>query len=257
VASGSPRAIVASVVDRQYRDPRLARLYDPLCGRDHRRDFAFYLPPVMSAGAVLDVGCGTGALLRWARELGHTGRLVGLDPAEGMLRVARQRTDIEWVLGDPTTMGFDSEFDLIVMSGHAFQVFLTDDEAVGALTAMRTALGPRGRLAFETRNPTAREWEQWDAHYVEEFVDVDGTRAVFAAEVREADGDLVTFTTSYRRSDWSEAELSTSTIRFLDAPRLAALLDESGLVIVEQFGDWDGSPLTTTSPEIVTIARRR
>ena len=27
----------------------------------------------LAAGAVLDIGCGTGALLHWARESGHTG----------------------------------------------------------------------------------------------------------------------------------------------------------------------------------------
>jgi SAM-dependent methyltransferase len=245
------------VVDRHYSDPRLARLYDPLCGRERRRDFGFYLPMVMEADAVLDVGCGTGALLRWARERGHAGRLVGLDPADGMLDVARDRTDIEWILGNPTTAGFDSEFDLIVMSGHAFQVFLTDDELSRSLSAMCTALTPRGRLAFETRNPLAREWEEWNADYVEEFEDVDGTPGVFGAEVHTVDGDRVTFTTSYRRSDWAAPELSTSTIRFLDADRLATLLDASGLIIVEQLGDWDGSALTTSSPEIITIARRR
>jgi hypothetical protein len=143
------------------------------------------------------------------------------------------------------------------MSGHAFQVFLTDDEVISALTAMRAALDPVGTLAFETRNPVAREWEQWDADYVEQFVDVDGTPVTFGAEVHDVDGDLVTFTTSYRRSDWVAPELSTSTIRFLDGERLAALLDESALIVVEQFGDWDRSPLTTTSPEIVTICRPR
>ena len=83
------------MVDRQFSEPRLAALYDPLCGREERADYRFYLPLVMAAGAVLDVGCGTGALLHWARESGHTGRLVGLDPAHGMLQVARKRSDIE------------------------------------------------------------------------------------------------------------------------------------------------------------------
>jgi len=48
----------------------------------------------------LDVGCGTGALLHQARESSHCGRLCGLDPADGMLKQARARSDIEWVLGD-------------------------------------------------------------------------------------------------------------------------------------------------------------
>ena len=54
----------------------------------------------MAARAVLDVGCGTGSLLRRARELGHEGRLCGLDPAAAMLAQARTRPDVEWRLGD-------------------------------------------------------------------------------------------------------------------------------------------------------------
>jgi ubiquinone/menaquinone biosynthesis C-methylase UbiE len=64
------------VVDRLFAEPRLAEFYDAFCAG--RPDWAFYLPLVMSARSVLDVGCGTGELLRLAREQGHTGRLVGL-----------------------------------------------------------------------------------------------------------------------------------------------------------------------------------
>jgi len=83
------------MADHSFADSGLAALYDLFCeGRD---DFGFYLPLVMSAEAALDVGCGTGALLRGAREAGHTGRLCGLDPAAGMLAPARRRSDIGWV----------------------------------------------------------------------------------------------------------------------------------------------------------------
>ena len=54
------------------------------------QDFGFYLPLVMSARSVLDVGCGTGELLRLTRKAGHTGRLCGLDPANAMLDEARE-----------------------------------------------------------------------------------------------------------------------------------------------------------------------
>ncbi len=88
-----------------FSEPSLAELYDRFCPRERRGDFSFYLPLVMAAEAVLDVGCGTGALLHRARESGHTGRLCGLDPAVGMLDQARKRSDIEWILGDLASVG--------------------------------------------------------------------------------------------------------------------------------------------------------
>ena len=57
----------------------------------------------MAAGSVLDIGCGTGELLRLARAAGHTGRLCGIDPAAAMLACARVRSDVEWIQGDVCT----------------------------------------------------------------------------------------------------------------------------------------------------------
>ena len=92
-----------------YDDPYLARLYDHL--NTWGTDNEFYLSLIRGARAVLDVGCGTGTLLHRARAEGHTGRLVGLDPAAAMLDRARVRTDIEWVHGDLTTVEWTGEFE--------------------------------------------------------------------------------------------------------------------------------------------------
>ena len=52
----------------------------------------------------------TGKLHRVARERGHTGRLVGLDPAEAMLEVGRRdRDDVEWILGDLVEGPYDGK----------------------------------------------------------------------------------------------------------------------------------------------------
>ena len=37
---------------------------------------------------------------------------------------------------------------------------------------------------------------------------------------------------------------------------LNGFIEEAGLVVEEQYGYWDRSPVTGTSPEIVTIVRR-
>ena len=162
------------MVDRLFSDASLAALYDRLCPREERSDFDFYMPFIMSAQSVLDVGCGTGTMLHEARQLGHTGRLCGLDPAPGMLAQARKRADIEWVLGDLASVDWKDEFDLIVMTGHAFQVLVGDDELRAGLTAIRSALTDNGRFAFETRNPAARAWERWRPENAVEVCDGQG-----------------------------------------------------------------------------------
>jgi SAM-dependent methyltransferase len=243
--------------DRLFREAGLASLYDLFSPRERRSDFDFYLPFLMSAQAVLDVGCGTGALLHRARESGHSGRLCGLDPAAAMLEQARKRSDIEWLLGDLASVRYDREFDLIVMTGHAFQVLVEDSELRAALASIRTALKETGRFAFQTRNPLVREWERWNPAHAHEVTDATGAVVRMVREVeRPVEGDLVSFSHTFTSPKWDRPQISHSTLRFLDADLLSAFLSDAGLKIEEQYGDWDRQRLSDTSPEIITIARR-
>lgn len=149
---------------------------------------------MLSARAVLDVGCGTGALLRLARQAGHSGRLCGLDPALGMLNQARQWPGIEWVHGDLTTVRWEREFDLVVMTGQTFQELIEDDEIRAALAAVRAALVDGGRFAFETRNPLDRAWERWATAYSGQVTDTTGAvvRCEYWVET-PVDGDVVRY----------------------------------------------------------------
>lgn len=242
------------MVDLLFSDADLAALYDAFC--EGRPDFAFYLPLVMSSKSVLDVGCGTGALLHSAREAGHTGRLCGLDPAHGMLEQARRRSDIDWVLGDLTSVTWECEIDLVVMTGHAFQVLFKDEELRVSLAAIRSALTENGRFIFETRNPLARAWEAWTPDKAVEIVDATGTTVRLEHEVETLADDLVSFTTTFSSPSWDAPRISRSTLRFLDVEALSLFLTDAGLEIEAQFGDWDRQPLTESGPEIITIARR-
>jgi len=240
------------MVDRIFADPSLAELYDAFC--EGRQDFGFYLPLVLSARSVLDVGCGTGELLRLARDAGHTARLCGLDPAKAMLEQARKRLDIEWVLGDAGSVDWCREFDLVVMTGHAFQVLVRDDQLAESLAAIRLALKKDGRFVFETRNPLVKEWESWTPDYAVEVVHC-GRPIRMARQVETVVGDLVSFKTTFSSPSWNLAKVSRSTLRFLRPESLSSFLSDADLVVEEQFGDWDRQRLTDASPEIITIAR--
>jgi SAM-dependent methyltransferase len=242
------------VPDHQFTDVELASLYDVFYPWDCRADLPFYLPYVMAAESALDLGCGTGMLLKRAREEGHAGRLCGLDPAAGMLEQARSRQDVEWILGDLSSVEFDREFEFAVMTGHAFQVLVTDDEILGTLEAVRRALEPGGRFGFETRNPTVREWEEWTEERIDGTTTDDGIDVLMRHSVGSVEDGLVSFTTTYESPDWSETRQSRSTLRFLAVDLLNSFVSDAGLVVVEQYGDWDRSPVTETSPEIITIA---
>lgn len=243
------------MADRLFTDSYLAAVYDLWHPRQVRDDFDFYMPRIMSAGAVLDAGCGTGMMLGEARDAGHRGRLCGLDPAPGMLAIAGQRTDIEWVQGDLSSAVWVQEFDLAVMTGHAFQALVTDTELKMALAAIRRALVPGGRFAFETRNPAVRAWERWRPENAVDVTGPDGDPVrITTRVVTPFDGSTVSFTHSFTGRSRFLPQESESTLRFLDAEELSAILEANGFVTEEQYGDWDGRPVDETSPEIIIIA---
>jgi hypothetical protein len=173
-----------------------------------------------------------------------------------MLRQARRRPDIEWVRGDAASASWREEFDLVVMTGHAFQVLVGDGELRSSLAAIRSALTAGGRFAFETRNPLARAWEDWTPAGATEVVAPGGARVRMAHQVQApVAGDVVSFTTTFTSPGWDRPRVSRSTLRFLEVDSLSGFLAGAGLVIEEQYGDWDRQPLTGTSPEIISIAR--
>lgn len=244
--------------DAVYSDADAAALYDvvnPWNPAGWPAD-AFYDDLVMAADSVLDVGCGTGSMLRHAREQGHRGRLVGLDPDRAALDRARRRTDIEWVEALASDARWRAEFDLATMVSHAFQCLVTDDEVRTSLSAIRAALREGGRFAFETRHPQARAWESWSPSHASDVVDLAGRTLRVWHEVESVVNGVVTFTETTAGSDGSVLRVSRSRLRFLDVETLDVFLAEAGFEIEARYGDWDRRPLDETSREIITIARR-
>ncbi len=243
--------------DALFADPRLARLYDALNPVEDDQ-----LGLVELAGSepvrVLDLGCGTGRLALMLAERGHD--VVGVDPAAAMLQIARARDvdgRVRWIEGDARHVDLgDTRFDLIVMTGNVFQVFLTDDDARAVLVTARRHLAPSGRLTFETREPSTLEWEEWTPDQTREVVHVEDTGDVEVSYAfREQHGELITFDTRHVLPDGSEYT-SPSTLRLRTREHVAELLRETGFDEVEWWSDWRGTPLTNEALEIVPVAWR-
>lgn len=247
---------MAMAADGIFADYALASLYDAFNPWGPGDEFYCDLAR-QTGGPVLDLGCGTGMLAcRIAAEISP---VTGVDPAAGMLRVARSRPGagrVEWIEGDARNLDLGRRFNLIYLTGHAFQVFLTDQEALAVLGTAARHLLPAGRLAFETRNPLVQEWRSWTVEESRELAELPGQGRVeqYCDTVYDRATGIADLMHHYRFLDQGTEQVGHSRLRFISQDHLAGLLARAGLSPRAWHGGWDRSPCSQTSSEIIVVA---
>lgn len=127
-----------------------ARAYEALFVPAIFRQFAAKVADAVSISKgerALDVACGTGVLAREIlKRVGPTGQVAGIDPAPGMIEVAKQiEPAVEWHRGQAESLPFaDESFDAVVSQ---FGLMFFTDRAQ-ALNEMFRVLTRGGRLAI-------------------------------------------------------------------------------------------------------------
>jgi 2-polyprenyl-3-methyl-5-hydroxy-6-metoxy-1,4-benzoquinol methylase len=237
--------------DLHYEHPDLAEIYDLDSGWSVDRDF--YLD-LANGGPkrVLDLGCGTGLLCDAYASLGHD--VTGVDPAKAMLDVARTRpygANVNWVEATAQTFSADKCFDLIVMTGHAFQVLLDDADILAVFSIMKTHLAENGVVAFETRNPAI----DWSARWEGETSLISNKQVIRQSRaILQREANLISFETRYHFP--GKTHTSFSKLRFLTRPQIEDRLRECGLKAKAVYGAWDKKPLDeSTSDEMIFIVQ--
>jgi SAM-dependent methyltransferase len=230
-------------VDPGWLEPGVAASYDgpdPI-GDDKR--FMLALADELDARSIVDLGCGTGVLARAMAVRGR--RVIGVDPSPEMLNFARAQPGaerVEWVDGDASSIG-RPDADLIVMTGNVVQGIHGDAEWSAVLGAINDALRPNGCFAFGSRNWGAREWERWCEMYGthDAVVEGDFVRATWRSQFDEIGGTI---------------EIPDDYYRYRTLTELTDALAAAGFVVERRHGDWDGSPVSDTSLNIVIVAKK-
>lgn len=243
---------VAAVTDAIFADQRLAAVYDTFEGDRSDLDLYVSLVEEFGARAVLDVGCGTGSLACLLAERGV--QVVGLDPAGASLDVARRKPHAErvrWLNGDAASLP-PLQVDLATMTANVAQVFLTDEEWVATLRAVRQALRPGGRLVFESRRPERQAWREWTPERSFARAVAPGVGPVKTwVQVTDVRESVVSFRWTFHFERDGAELTSDSTLRFRSQEELADSLAAAGLA-VEDVRDAPDRP----GRELVFVARR-
>ncbi|MGC4814831.1 class I SAM-dependent methyltransferase [Micromonospora sp. DT228] len=127
----------------RYDDDGVQRIFAPL----HRTTLDWVAALTTEPASLLDVGCGTGALLETAASRLPGARLVGADPAEQMARLARRRlpAGAQVVCSGAEPLPFADGAFAVVVSTMAFNFW---PRPVEGLREAARVLAPDGLLVI-------------------------------------------------------------------------------------------------------------
>lgn len=241
------------MIDEHYQNSRLAALYDLDSGWSQDREFYFRLAGEMPM-EILDLGCGTGLLCDAYASKGH--KVTGVDPAAAMLDVARDKPhgkSIKWI--QSTAQDYhetDKSFDLIIMTGHAFQTLLTRRDMVACFATIRQHLRRGGKVVFESRNPQIDWASRWD--YDMELATGEGP-VKESRRLLSFQNGVMTFDLIYGFKN-GESLTSKSTLRFFSRQEIESAFTTCELRLEKLLGDWsDGAFDPIASEEMVFVLR--
>ncbi len=203
----------------------IAQLYDELTGDHLHRvvDLLNGLAP--RPGRALDVGCGTGSLVRRLTAAGW--RAEGLDRSTGMIRRARTLDpDGRYSVGDATRFDRSAALDLVTATFDVVNHLASVAALRCFLRSAARSLSPRGLLLFDSVTPRDidRNWAD-SLHYVRR---PDWTLVRFARRLGPSRGELHDHYYIRTPGDLFRRHVQVQPIRAWPRASIESLLESSG-----------------------------
>ena len=241
-------------VDTHYLNPRLVAVYD--LENPWAKDTDYYLSLATKEKMnILDLGCGTGTLTCAFANKDHY--VTGVDPSEQMLEQAKKKQGadkVRWVCSGAEDFRSNQKFDLITMTGHVFQVFITDEDIQNILKTMKLHLSKEGIISFESLNPSVQQWDKWTSGTLQTLTTNKETIKCWK-EIISIEGTKVNFYNVYQFPDTT---LKTkSTWGFYSYKDLKIKIEQEGFNISQVYGDWSQTPFTDNSREIIFVLKSK
>ena len=252
-------------------DSFIAEYYDesPLV-KSRDQDAAFYRDAARDYGdPILELGCGTGRITMALAEAGK--RITGLDLSERMLEravkkraslIVEARERVHLVQGDMTHFDLGEKFRLILIPFRPFQHLLDVRQQMDCLGCVRKHLARGGRLIFDVF--------QTDAERIHDPVHM---RESPVTEYRTADGRQVRISERiaafHRAEQINDVEMIFSVVhpngkkerlvfawplRYFFRYEVEHLLARCGFNVTAQYGNFDRTPISDDSPEMIFVA---
>jgi SAM-dependent methyltransferase len=219
-------------------------------------------------GPVLELGCGSGrVMLHLARE-GFA--VTGVDSSAAMLALARRRLSLQPSIAGKVTLLEDSflhlrlkaTFPLIILPFNTFAHMTAPEDVRAALGTFAAHLAEGGRVILALPNPIPIYGNPPEGIVLERsFRDAerDVTIQQFSCLRVDRVAQLGFITWMYDEIDPAGMVKRTTvpmTLRYFFPNELASLFEQSGLRLINLWGDYERTPFAEDSPVLIAVGCR-
>jgi len=251
-----------------YQDYFWASVYDQYNRGRHEKELAFYSAELRRCrGPVLEVACGTGMILLKLLEQGID--IYGFDIAEEMLRVLFEHAEtanIEDIHDrvsrqDMRDFHYDRTFEAIIIPARSFLHLTNQEDQIACLRAVRSHLGPKGRLLLNFFNPNvsllaAGAESPFGFRPLCTFVHPATDEPVELSFRQRNDLPNQVQHIVWRFEHEGSTHETTMTVRWIFKEEFQLLLRLAGFEEWTLYGDFDKSEFGETSKELIWIVER-
>jgi len=248
-----------------------AEWYDVVYATEGDAEVDFYVGLARKyGGPVLEIGAGTGRIAIPTASAGID--VLGIDLSPEMLRVARQRAastrpvgKIEFATGDMREFELDRRFKLVTIPARTLLLATSAESQLATLANAARHVAPGGILALNVFVPdpqmladTNRSPFFWD----DVTNPANGRRCLLWALNRFDTSEQLNEGLQIIEELGDHGEVLRKAyldvlLRYIYPSELRLMLEKAGLEIVDEYGDFFGSPFEFQSSEQVCVCRVR
>jgi len=233
-------------------------------------DLDFYLHfAERMGGPILDLGCGTGRLAIPLAQAGHV--VWGVDASDEMLAQFEKKMEqlppdvlsrLHVEKEDLTRLEIPEKFSLAILPYHTFQYLTSKEDQAECLQRIYDQLKPDSLLVLDVFRPPEQLDESWKEDFfpAKEFHDPEtGRRVVVKDRRRRIDTDRqiiypeMVFQITHPGGRKEEV-VEPLELAYFYEDQLRDLLELHGFSVLEEWGDYDGTPMGENG-ELIFVCR--
>lgn len=234
---------------------QFAKYYDHYV-RDFTIDLQLYLHFCESKQRILEVGCGTGRVLKALLDYGHS--VTGIDISEEMLAIARDKLHpyieshfLHLINHNFVDIPIPESFDCILVTFYTFNYLLEDKEQRSFLRNIRQSLEKRGTFVADLFYPKALAYPSQEGIWNESILQSEKT-SIIVRDKREMDGNIERRDQIFLNNGNNE-EITTLR-RFIPKQEMLNLLNEEGYTNIRFIDSYDIGNIHTLQPNEVRLS---